>query len=94
MTPTVQKVLEIAEKHGVTIDRESYAAYLSREICRIEGIDGDDTLELIASLAKQGVISKDEGYRLVIDYSSELRSASPAETDDQQEIDYGVGSVR
>ncbi|UWU29131.1 hypothetical protein N2600_03935 [Rhizobium sp. WSM1274] len=51
-----REVLELSEQHGV-VDRNGYPEWLADQLCRIEGIEGDETMELIAALGRDGILT-------------------------------------
>lgn len=71
MTPTAKRIQEIAEANGISIDRESYAAFLANEVCRLEDVDVNETIDMIAELMKEGIISHEDGYRFVVEHHQE-----------------------
>lgn len=96
MTLVAERVREIAKRHGVVVDHNSQANFLARHVSRIEGIEGDETLEMIAELATRGHLTKAEAYKLGLDHSLERHAITQdAESeDDDRQVAYVMGSVR
>ncbi|MGO7353922.1 hypothetical protein ACCS66_04200 [Rhizobium ruizarguesonis] len=67
-----REVLELAEQHGV-VDRNGYPEWLADQLCRIEGIEGDETMELIAALGRDGILTSLEMTDLTLQHSREQR---------------------
>ncbi|MFL0693396.1 MAG: hypothetical protein ACJLUP_15265 [Agrobacterium tumefaciens] len=72
MTDTVkQKVEHLARQHNVNMST-GYAERLADAFSRIEGIQGDDTLRLIADLMRDGVLSVDEANAMTLTHVREI----------------------
>jgi hypothetical protein len=74
MTKTAQLVKDLAETRRVTLYTDQ-ASFLADQLNRIEGVEGDETLRLIADLMRAKAISSDEGGNLVLAHVRELASA-------------------
>ena len=73
MTDTVtQKVKLLAQYHRVKASY-GYAELLADDLNRIEGIEGDETLSMIADLMREGILSVDEANTLTL---AHVREAS------------------
>ncbi|MBX9455447.1 MAG: hypothetical protein KL863_05155 [Rhizobium sp.] len=74
MTVTIkEKVADLAARHGIARSTDR-AAFLSGAFSRIAGIDGDETLDLIADLLKARVISNDEASAFVLAHVREMKA--------------------
>ena len=67
---TKEKVAALADQHGIERSRDE-SAFLAKAFSRISGIEGDETLELIADLLKARVISTDEATAMVLSHVRE-----------------------
>ncbi|MCZ8158334.1 MAG: hypothetical protein O9256_00320 [Rhizobiaceae bacterium] len=68
---TEQKVKNIARYYNVTPSDE-HAERLADALNRIEGIEGDDTLRLIADLLREGILSVDEANAMTLTHVREI----------------------
>lgn len=75
MTKTAQLVKDLAETRRVTLHNDE-ASFLADQFNRIEGVEGDETLRLIADLMRAKAISPEEGGNLVLAHVRELASAA------------------
>lgn len=91
-----QYVGEIAASHGVEVDTSSRAYRLARDVSRIEGIEGDETLDLIAELMRLGAFSAEQGISLCLTHHDETRHADGPPTEDagDPQEEYGMGPLR
>lgn len=62
---TVEKVENIARYYNVK-PSDGRAEWLAGALNRIEGIQGDETLSMIADLMRQGILSVDEANTLTL----------------------------
>jgi hypothetical protein len=69
--PIREFVERMAARHGV-VAASDYASVLADQLNRIEGIEGDETLALIATMMREGILSDEEGTRLIIKHSDEV----------------------
>jgi len=70
VTSVADEVKSLAGRYGI-VPRTDEAAFLARHVNRIEGVEGDEVLELIAELVIRGRLTKEEGYRLGLAHSRE-----------------------
>jgi hypothetical protein len=70
MYTVAEKVQLLAEEHGISL-RGDYASYLANEINRIEGIEADQTLELIGGLMEADILSNEDGVKLILQHHRE-----------------------
>jgi hypothetical protein len=75
MTKTAQLVKDLAETRRVTLQADE-ASFLADQFNRIEGVEGDETLRLIADLMRAKAISTEEGGDLVLAHVRELASSA------------------
>lgn len=66
-----EQVQDLASQYGIAAS-DDHASSLADQFNRIEGVEGDETLALIATLMRAGVVTDEEGTALVIRYSDEL----------------------
>jgi hypothetical protein len=66
-----EKIREFAQEHGI-VPSDDYPSYLAREINRIEGVEGDETLDLIIEMARRNILSEDEALEFVLRHSDEI----------------------
>lgn len=74
MTKTARLVKDLAETRRVT-PSDDKASFLAEQFNRIEGVEGDETLNLIADLMRAKAISPDEANKLTLAHVRELASA-------------------
>lgn len=74
MTITAKLVKDLAETRRVTL-YDDHASSLADQFNRIDGVEGDETLRLIADLMRAKAISSEEGGNLVLAHVRELTSA-------------------
>lgn len=74
MTTTSDQVRQLARSHGVKVPirGDDHAHDFAVVLNRLEGVEGDDTLILIAQLLKGGFISYDRAGELTIAHSREI----------------------
>jgi len=70
MTSAAEEVKSLAARYGIVPGADE-AAFLARQVNRIEGVEGDEILELIAELVIRGRLTTEEGYRLGLAHSRE-----------------------
>jgi len=75
MTKTAKLVRDLAETRKLALFDDS-ASFLADQFNRIEGVEGDETLKLIADLMRVKAISPVEGGNLVLAHVRELASAA------------------
>jgi hypothetical protein len=77
MNTAAEEVQLLARQHKI-VARGDYASYLAYEITRIEGVEVDETLELIGGLMEADVLSTQQGVDLVLRHHRETSTASTA----------------
>ena len=75
MTKTAKLVRDLAETRGV-LPYNDRASFLAIQFNRIEGIEGDETLNLIASLMRAQAITPDEAIDFTLAHARETASAA------------------
>lgn len=72
MSTTREQAAALAVQHGIQRSTDR-AAFLANAFSKIGGIDGDETLELIADLLNARVISKEDATAMVLSHIRERR---------------------
>jgi hypothetical protein len=78
MTQTAKFVQDLAISHRVS-PKSDKASFLANEFNKIEGVEGDETLELIADLMRVKAISSDEANKLTLAHVREKTAAAANE---------------
>lgn len=68
---TAEKVENIARYYNVK-PSDGHAEWLADALNRIEGIEGDDTLRMIADLLREGHLSVDEANAMTLTHAREI----------------------
>lgn len=84
------QVSELAAQHDVVVDKENYANWLADAVNKIEGIEGDETLDLIVELMKRDILDEETGCQMAIQHSREIRGVSLLSS----ETKHGLGPIR
>lgn len=66
-----EHVKRLAAVHGIAVDLSDGALRMSVAFSRLEGIEGDETLLLMAELYLHGCISKDDAYSMIERHDAE-----------------------
>lgn len=90
MASVTEIVKQMAEANNIAPPSD-YPAFLAQQFNRIEGIEGDETLDLIIALVRGGVLSSTEGTALVIKHGEEIEGLAESVEDNVQRA---VGPVR
>lgn len=64
-------VARLAAEHGVQIDSESCAYLLAKGSSRLAGIEGDDTLDLLAELSRRELVDRRQAVDLIVRHAKE-----------------------
>jgi hypothetical protein len=70
MYTVAEQVQLLAEEHSIAL-KDDHASRLANAINRLEGIEPDATLELIAALINADVITKNDGIELAMQHHDE-----------------------
>ncbi len=98
LTMTVaEEVRQIAIQYGVKVDSSSRAYRMAVAVNRLEGIEGDETLDLLATLSRLGHVTREQAVGLVLRHAREYEPSVPAEFSQDalhRQVQHGLGSVR